>query len=96
MAAIEVGLNDTDDQPVRCPTVSFEFRPGQLEFYCHDYWDGTSGGPWITGFSTRTGTGTVHGIIGGYQQGGRYEWASYSPYFGPQLAALFALAQRDR
>jgi hypothetical protein len=96
MAVQVVGYNDTDSQPVRCLTQSFEFRPGQLEFFCHDYWDGTSGGPWITDFSSRTGTGTVHGVIGGYQQGGLYEWASYSPYFGSELAALFALAQRTR
>jgi hypothetical protein len=91
-----VGYNDADNEPVHCLTQSFEFRPGQLEFFCHDYWDGTSGGPWITGFSGRTGTGIVQGVIGGYQQGGLYEWASYSPYFGSQLAALFILAQRDR
>jgi hypothetical protein len=96
MAIQVVGYNDSDSQPVHCLTRSFEFRPGQLEFYCHDYWDGTSGGPWITGFSTRTGTGTVHGVIGGYQQGGLYEWASFSPYFGSRLAALFSLVQRVR
>jgi len=96
MAVQVVGYNDSDSQPVHCLTQSFEFRPGQLEFYCHDYWDGTSGGPWISDFSSRTGTGTVRGVIGGYQQGGLYEWASFSPYFGSQLAALFALAQRAR
>jgi V8-like Glu-specific endopeptidase len=96
MAVQVVGYNDADSQPVHCLTRSFEFQPGQLEFYCHDYWDGTSGGPWIADFSSRTGTGTVHGLIGGYQQGGLYEWASYSPYFGSELAALFALAQRAR
>ncbi len=96
MAVQAVGYNDSDSKPVHCLTRSFELRPGQLEFYCHDYWDGTSGGPWITGFSTRTGTGTVRGVIGGYQEGGLYEWASFSPYFGSRLAALFALAQRAR
>jgi len=94
MAIQVVGYNDGDSQPVHCLTESFEFRPGQLEFYCHDYWDGTSGGPWISDFGSRTGTGIVHGVIGGYQQGGLYEWASFSPYFGSQLAALFTLAQR--
>jgi hypothetical protein len=96
MAVQVVGYNDADSRPVHCLTQSFEFRPGQLEFYCHDYWNGTSGGPWITDFSSRTGAGTVRGVIGGYQLGGLYEWASFSPYFGSQLAALFALAQRAR
>jgi len=84
-----IGYNDTDDLPVRCQTRSFEFRPGQQEFYCHDYRGGTSGGPWITNLNPRTGAGVVHGVIGGYEQGGDYEWASYSAYFGAQLDALY-------
>ena len=87
-----IGYNDSDDLPVRCPTRSFEFRPGQLEFYCHDYHRGTSGSPWITGLNPRTGTGVVRGVIGGYEQGGYYEWASYSAYFGAQVSALFKAA----
>jgi V8-like Glu-specific endopeptidase len=83
-----IGYNDSNDLPVRCLTRSFEFRPGQLEFYCHDYHGGTSGGPWITGLNPRTGTGVVHGVIGGYEQGGSYEWASYSAYFGAKIDAL--------
>lgn len=32
------------------------------------------------------GTGTVFGVIGGYEEGGDYPWASYSVYFtGPTL-----------
>jgi V8-like Glu-specific endopeptidase len=88
--AIEVvAYNDGDNDPVRCLTRSFEFRPGQQEFYCHDYRTGSSGGPWITGLNLRTGTGAVHGVIGGYEEGGDYEWASFSAYFGAQFAALF-------
>jgi V8-like Glu-specific endopeptidase len=84
-----IGYNDTDDLPVRCQTRSFEFRPGQQEFYCHDYRGGTSGGPWITDLNPRTGAGVVHGVIGGYEQGGDYEWASYSAYFGARFEALY-------
>jgi V8-like Glu-specific endopeptidase len=87
-----VGYNNTDDGPVRCQTHSFKFRTGQLEFYCHDFWDGTSGGPWIAGFNARTGTGTVIGVIAGYEQGGDYDWASYSPYFGSAVRSLFQQA----
>lgn len=89
---VPVGYNDTDDGPVKCRTKSFKFRPGQLEFYCHNFWDGTSGGPWITGFDARTGNGMVIGVIGGYEQGGDYEWASYSPYFGSAVSELFRQA----
>jgi V8-like Glu-specific endopeptidase len=89
-----IGYNDTDNGPVRCLTKSFEFRVGQMEFYCHDYWYGTSGGPWIIGYNARTGTGTVCGVIGGYEQGGDYEWASYSAYFGTQLRDLYQQAEK--
>jgi V8-like Glu-specific endopeptidase len=89
-----IGYNDTDNGPVRCLTRSFKFRAGQMEFYCHDYWTGTSGGPWIIGYNARTGTGTVCGVIGGYEQGGNYEWASYSAYFGTQLRDLYLQAER--
>lgn len=88
-----IGYNDTDDAPVRCATRSFEFEPGQMQFNCHDYWDGTSGGPWIAGFDARTGAGTVIGDIGGYEQGGDYEYTSYSPYFGGATARLYAQAE---
>lgn len=87
-----VGYNDTDGRPVKCRTKAFEFRWSQRELYCHALWDGTSGGPWITGFDSRTGTGTVTGVIGGYEQGGDYDWASYSPYFGSSVLTLFLRA----
>lgn len=87
-----VGYNDTDSRPVRCQTKAYEFRWSQREMFCRDFWNGTSGGPWITGFNPRTGTGTVTGVIGGYEQGGNYDWASYSPYFGNAVGTLFAQA----
>jgi hypothetical protein len=91
--AIEViGYNDGDGRPVRCAARSFKFRAGQQEFYCRGFWMGTSGGPWITALNAATGAGTVRGVIGGYQEGGQYSWASYSPYFGAGIAALYLAA----
>lgn len=87
-----VGYNDATNNPVRCATSSFRFRTGQMEFYCHGYRDGTSGGPWIIGYTSR-GTGTLFGVIGGYQEGGAYEWASYSPVFGTATLGLFRQAE---
>jgi len=84
-----IGHNDADAEPIRCATKSFRFRTGQMEFYCHGFWTGTSGGPWIIGYNPRNGTGTVFGVIGGYELGGDYEWASYSSYFGPAARALY-------
>jgi V8-like Glu-specific endopeptidase len=77
-----IGYNDTDSRPVECATHSFEFEADQMEFYCRDYQDGTSGSPWIIRYDSSNGTGVVFGVIGGYEEGGIYEWASYSPYFG--------------
>jgi V8-like Glu-specific endopeptidase len=87
-----IGYNDPDSAPVGCATSSFEFEADQMEFYCHGYWSGTSGGPWILGYNPRTGAGTVFGVIGGYEQGGDYEWASYSAYFGGPALRLFRQA----
>jgi Trypsin len=75
--------------PVRCRTKSFYARPDQQEFLCDGYTDGASGGPWITGFNARTGTGTVIGDIGGYQQGGNLAWTGFSPYFGSATEQLY-------
>jgi hypothetical protein len=88
-----VGYNDTDAQPTKCQTKSFKFEKNQMEFYCHGFWAGTSGSPWIIGYNAKTGTGTVFGVIGGYQEGGDYEWASYSSYFGTPLRNLFVAAE---
>jgi V8-like Glu-specific endopeptidase len=88
-----IGYNNTDDEPIKCATRSFEFEPTQIAFYCNNYQDGTSGGPWITHFNPKTGTGTVIGEIGGYEQGGDYPWESFSPYYGWAILRLFVQAQ---
>jgi V8-like Glu-specific endopeptidase len=89
-----IGHNDSDAEPIRCATKSFRFRSGQMEFYCHGFWTGTSGGPWILGYNAKHGTGTVFGVIGGYELGGDYEWASYSAYFGSAAKILYEQAER--
>ena len=92
-AITPIGYNNTDDQPIKCATRSLEFEPTQIEFYCNNYQDGTSGGPWITHFNPRTGTGTVIGEIGGYEEGGDYAWQSFSPYYSWSILRLFLQAQ---
>jgi V8-like Glu-specific endopeptidase len=88
-----LGHNNTDDEPIHCGTRSFRFRTGQMQFYCHGFFTGTSGGPWVLNLNGKTGAGTVYGIIGGYEQGGDYDWTSYSPYFGLAAKSLFKLAE---
>jgi V8-like Glu-specific endopeptidase len=88
-----IGYNDSAADPVRCSTSSFEFKAGQMEFYCYGYRDGTSGGPWVIGYQRSKGTGTVFGVIGGYEAGGDHDWASYSAFFGSSALDLFRQAE---
>jgi len=87
-----IGYNDAIDDPVKCESRSHQFRVGQMVFFCRGFRSGTSGGPWVLGFTSR-GTGTLFGVIGGYQEGGRYDWASYSPVFGATALALYRQAE---
>jgi V8-like Glu-specific endopeptidase len=89
-----IGYNTVNTRPVECATHSFEFNASQLEFYCHDYRDGTSGSPWIVRYNSRNGTGLVIGTIGGFELGGNFEWASYSAYFGQSTYLLWLKAER--
>jgi V8-like Glu-specific endopeptidase len=88
-----IGYNNADNEPVGCAAASGEFEPSQMRFYCNDYQDGTSGGPWILDFNRATGSGVIFGDIGGYQAGGKYPDVSYSPYYGDAILGLFQKAQ---
>ena len=88
-----IGYNNVGHEAIGCATSSFEFRTNQMKFYCHDFQDGTSGGPWIIGYHGHRGTGTVFGVVGGYHQGGNHSWASYSAYFTASVRKLFRQAE---
>jgi V8-like Glu-specific endopeptidase len=88
-----IGYNDTDQKPIMCATTSFKFRPDQMEFYCRGFWYGTSGGPWILNYNAGNGTGTVYGVIGGYQAGGHVSWASYAAALEKPAQELLAQAE---
>jgi hypothetical protein len=64
-----------------------------MVFYCTDYTNGTSGGPFLARLSGATGDGRLIGVIGGYEQGGLTPSVSYSSRFGATVAALFRSAQ---
>jgi V8-like Glu-specific endopeptidase len=91
-----IGYNNTGNGPIGCATTSFQAAPRQMKFYCHDFQDGTSGGPWILGYRPSDGTGTVFGVIGGHDQGGNYTHSSYSAYFGKMTLRLFVQAERQQ
>jgi V8-like Glu-specific endopeptidase len=88
-----IGYNDTDQQPIWCATKSFRFSADMMEFRCHGFSFGTSGGPWIIGYNSGSGTGTVFGLIGGYEWGGYQPSISYSPTFERPAEQLFKQAE---
>jgi putative nucleotidyltransferase with HDIG domain len=88
-----IGYNNTDNAPIICTTASFYALPDQEEFYCNNYNDGTSGGPWILDLNPVTGAGVVFGDIGGYEEGGNFPWASYSSYYSQSIGLLYLHAQ---
>lgn len=91
-----IGYPDGQDLPLICQNRTSMPLPHQLEFDCGRYTDGTSGGPFLIGIRSGAGQeqagGTVIGVIGGYQQGGDLPQISYSPTFGPNVAALYRMA----
>ncbi|MDX2388822.1 hypothetical protein NJL88_01720 [Streptomyces sp. DK15] len=67
--------------------------PGSfLRIACTGYPGGTSGGPFLTRYNQRTGTGDVVGVIGGWKTGGTTPDTSYSSYFGAQIRKLYQAA----
>jgi Trypsin-like peptidase domain len=54
--------------------------------------NGTSGAPWFDPFSTKTGTGTIIGLTGGYQTGGATDTPSYADFLSRPFADLVAAA----
>ena len=87
-----IGYPDGKDDPVTCHGRTSVPMPHQLELDCGRYTDGTSGGPFLMNVDRSTGTGTVIGVIGGYQQGGDVPQISYAAEFGPNVAGLYQAA----
>lgn len=81
---------------VTCLGTTSRPSPGQLRIACTGYPDGTSGSPWLAGWDPVSGTGTVVGVIGGYQQGGDTDDVSYSSYFGDAVRQLYLRATARR
>jgi V8-like Glu-specific endopeptidase len=87
-----IGYPDSQDRPLICHGRTSVPLPHQLEFDCGRYTAGTSGGPFLINVGAGTGTGTVIGVIGGYQQGGNLPQISYSAEFGPNIKRLYQTA----
>ncbi|WP_052433164.1 trypsin-like serine peptidase [Streptacidiphilus carbonis] len=86
-----VGYPSTGDRPVVCASVLLGFGRDQAQFPCRGMTGGTSGSPLLAAVGA-DGRGTVVGAVGGYQSGGSTADLSYSPGFGPGIAALYRTA----
>jgi V8-like Glu-specific endopeptidase len=87
------GYPDSRNAPITCVNWTARFSDTQLEFDCFGFGGGTSGSPWVISFSPRSRTGTIVGVIGGYQDGGNKPALSYSPRIGPAIQRLYREAE---
>lgn len=86
------GYPNDQQQPISCQNQVSAFGPGQLEFDCGNFTDGTSGSAFLADVNPATGEGTVIGVLGGYQQGGETPEVSYAAVFGGGVQALYDTA----
>jgi V8-like Glu-specific endopeptidase len=86
------GYPNSENVPITCVNWTSRFSDTQLKFECAGYTGGTSGSPWVTRFIAGSHTGTIVGVIGGYQEGGDTPSLSYSVRFGPAILALYRQA----
>jgi V8-like Glu-specific endopeptidase len=86
-----IGYPDATEQPVTCTNETKPFQAREMEFDCAGYTDGTSGAPFLARLGS-AGTGTVIGVIGGYQQGGLLPAISYTTRFGRDVQNLYQIA----
>lgn len=89
------GYPASQDAPVTCIGRTSEQSESQLRFECGGFTGGTSGSPWVTRFNPLTRTGTIVGVLGGYQEGGSTDAVSYSSYLGPEVERLYRQAVAD-
>jgi V8-like Glu-specific endopeptidase len=76
--------------PITC-AVSVYMAQGFPSFDCRGFVDGTSGSPWLR--VTRHGSQIV-GVIGGLNQGGCYDYTSYSSPLATDVDDVYARAMR--
>ena len=81
------------DAPVTCKNQTSQQSTYQVKFECGGFFGGTSGSPWLTSFDLKTRTGTIVGVIGGYQEGGATDSISYSAYFDDDIRKLYEQAE---
>jgi V8-like Glu-specific endopeptidase len=86
------GYPDSANAPISCVNWTSGQSRTQLRFDCSGYTGGTSGSPWVTRFNSASRTGTIVGVIGGYERGGDTPSVSYSVRFGQAVQNLYQQA----
>jgi V8-like Glu-specific endopeptidase len=86
------GYPASGNAPITCINWTSMLSTTQLRFECGGFTGGTSGSPWVTHFDPLTRTGTIVGVIGGYQQGGDTASVSYSAYLSQAVLNLYRQA----
>lgn len=86
------GYPSSGAAPITCRNQTSEESATQLRFECGGYTGGTSGSPWMTRFDARSRTGTIVGVLGGYEEGGDTPAISYSAFLGPAIQHLYEQA----
>ena len=89
------GYPSTGSTPITCLNWTSEKSATQLQFDCGGYTGGTSGSPWVANFDPSSRTGTIVGVIGGYQEGGDTPAVSYSAFLGDGIQQLYQQAITD-
>jgi len=89
------GYPSTGSTPITCLNWTSKKSDSQLQFDCGGYTGGTSGSPWVANFDPGSRTGTIVGVIGGYQEGGDTPSVSYSTYLGTGIHQLYQQAIAD-
>jgi len=89
------GYPASADAPIACANWTSKQSATQLRFECGGFTGGTSGSPWVTHFNPQTRTGTIVGVLGGYQEGGSTADTSYSCYLGDAVQRLYRQAVAD-
>jgi V8-like Glu-specific endopeptidase len=75
--------------PIACDNTTGKQDPDFMSFACANFFGGTSGSPWVTRYNAQTRTGTIVGVLGGYEEGGATPDLSYSDYLGDDIKNLY-------
>jgi V8-like Glu-specific endopeptidase len=90
------GYPASANAPIACDNMTGKKDPDFMSFACANFFGGTSGSPWVTNYDAQTRTGTIVGVLGGYEEGGSTPDLSYSDYLGGDIKKLYDEAMATR